>query len=305
MRVEARSFGPIARLALQQNTMATVVASFDRSFYLQTDHGVICVASDCLYDGPINILIRASDRWPTWFHLGIAVGQRWTMRGELLSRINGPKMDIDFGAALAWWPKPPTWHLQRRKAAHALDGLRKLAGFRCRSDGLLGLVLDRSIEPTSATGRAAMAPLGLVRKHAVTWLRDGDLRITAGLGNLLGFGPGLTPSGDDLIAGLLIACHYTGHGKAALALWRRLENAAKKRTTPISFAHLSAAGQGLGAAPFHDLLDALMENRTDRISKTLDAVAGIGHCSGLDAVGGLVLLFDAWVGGSDNRHVAA
>lgn len=305
MRVEAHSFGPSAGQALHSQTTATVIASFDRSCYLATDHGLICVASDDLYDGPINLLLRASDHWVSWSDLRIVVGQAWILRGDQLSRIDGPALNIDIGAARAWQPNRRAASVQRQKIRQASHALRKFIGSRSRSDGLLDLVLDPEIELTSAMNRAAIGPLRRVRTHAVTWLSDGDLHIVSALGDLLGLGPGLTPSGDDLIAGFMIACHYTGHGNAASDLWHRLENMARERTTPISFAHLSAAGQGFGAAPFHDLLDALVANRTDRIGKTLDAACGVGHCSGLDAVGGLVLMLDAWIGGSDCQHAAA
>ncbi|MGI9493208.1 MAG: DUF2877 domain-containing protein [Geminicoccaceae bacterium] len=296
MKVEARSIGPIASQVLRRHSDATVIASFDHSFYLDADGHLICVASESLYDGPFNILTRLPGHGAAWPSLPIAVGQRWTIDDNALSCADDPGIDIDLSAALAWCPKPPPRDLPNpSQIGLAVGNLRALAASRCRRDGLLDLVLDQESKPNSAAARAAQKPLQDLSQHAMTWLGHGDRRIMASLEALLGLGPGLTPSGDDLIAGLLIGCRYIGRDAGALDLWRTLEREAKTRTTPISMAHLSAAGQGMGAAPFHDLIDALIENRTVHITEALDAVARIGHSSGLDAVGGLLILLDAWI----------
>lgn len=306
MRVEAGSIGPTAARALQQTGTARVIASFDRSVYLQVGRDIVCVADESLYDGPLNLLIRTAGRRRLWSDPGVAVGQRWTVCPDRLSQTDGSGIVIDLGSSSAWQPKPPpTRPPDRRLLDHSLDRLRKLAVARTPPDGLLKLVLDRTIEPAGAFERVAIVPLRALPRQAVAWLDNGDMQIVKSLNDLLGLGPGLTPSGDDMIAGLLVACHAIGRGPAALDLWHRLAPSAGRRTTPISLAHLSAAGEGLGAAPLHDLLEALIDHREDRLPKALDAVAGIGHCSGFDALGGLLVLFHAWMGGSDEQRAAA
>jgi hypothetical protein len=306
MKVEARSIGPIAGQVLRRRSDATVIASFDRSFYLEADGDVICVANEGLYDGPLNILTRLPKPCPTWSALPIAVGQRWTLGDDALSCMDGSGIDIELGEARPWQPKPPPNDpLKPSQIMLALESLKRIAASRYRSDGLLDLVLDQESTPNSKVARAARKPLQDLSQHAVTWLKDRDPQILASLDALLGLGPGLTPSGDDLIAGFMIACRDIGRGEDALDLWQRLESRTKNRTTPISFAHLSAAGQGMGAAPFHELIDASVENRTDHIAEALDAVARIGHSSGLDAVGGLLLLFDAWIAVGNGQPVSA
>lgn len=304
--VEARSIGPIAGQVSKRPSLAKTIASFGRSFYLEADGHLICVASDNLHNGPFNILIKDSGQGPVRFGFPVTVGQRWTFDAQSLSSFDGPEIGIDLSKALTWQPKaPPKNPIDHSQLFTALEELKKLAASRQQSDGLLSLVLDKAQEPNSATGRAAIAPLNALSEQATAWLSDGDLRILSSLDEFLGLGPGLTPSGDDLIAGMLIACHHVGRGRGALELWRQLQNRAKTRTTPISIAHLSAAGQGMGAAPLHDLLDALIENRTDKLRRALDAVARIGHCSGMDAVGGLLVLFDAWIAAGNGQAASA
>ncbi len=306
MKAEARSIGQIARQALQRADKATVIASFDRSFYMDVDHQIICVVDERLYDGPLNLLLRTEERSPGFFDRPITAGEPWTVRSDALWTVDEPAIRIDFGASAGWRPKPRSALVPDcRKVEGSLNELKKLAGAYPRPDGLLDLILGPDIEPESAVARAAWAPIRGVQKATVRWLDDGSSDMMVSLGDLLGLGPGLTPSGDDVIAGLLIAAHYLGKGRAASALWRRLESVAGVRTHQISLAHLSAAGQGMGAAPLHDLLDALIENRTEAIAKALDAVAKIGHCSGWDAVGGLLLLFNAWIEVGKGQSIAA
>ena len=306
MKLEARSIGPIAGQALRRRSDATVIASFDQSFYLKAGGDVVCVAGEGLHDGPLNILTRLPTSCPAWSALPIAVGQRWGLGDDALSCIGDPELEIFFGDARPWRPKPPPRApLPPGQIMLALERLKTMAASLHRSDGLLGLVLDQESPPGSAAARAARRPLQDLSRHAATWLEDGDPQALASLDALIGLGPGLTPSGDDLIAGLMIACRSIGRGEKAADLWQRLEKRAKERTTPISFAHLSAAGQGMGAAPFHDLIDALIENRGDDIAEALDAASRIGHSSGLDAVGGLLLLFDAWIAVGNGQAVSA
>lgn len=304
MRVEASSIGPIANLALHQHLTARVIAVFDRSFYLQTDEQVICVADSGLYDGPINLLVPRADGVPNWCDLGAFVEQRWTVEGGSLKSMDEPHVSIDLRPSVPWEPLsvcPPG----RDQVLSGLAYLKKTLASRYQPDGLLRLVLTGIDEPIGIIERAAARPLQGLSEAAVIWLRDGHANITASLKKLIGLGPGLTPSGDDLIAGLLIAAHYLDKSEAASALWRDVQGTVRSQTNAISFAHLSAAGQGLGAAPLHALLAALIENRDDHMIEALDAASRIGHSSGFDAVAGLLILFDAWLGSSDHQSAAA
>ena len=306
MKVEARSIGPIAVQALKNASSATVIASFRRSFYLQAGDHVICVADEKLHEGPFNIVVQSFGRFPDLAASPVAVGQLWAIGEKALSTIEGPVIDIGLGASRVWRPKPPPINsLDPNQVRLALNTLRTLAAPRDRSEGLLQCVLQESSQPHSALERAAMKIMQNLSRHVPAWLSGGDPKITGSFGALLGLGPGLTPSGDDLIAGFLIGSSYIGRKRQAFDLWRQLEDKAVNRTTPISVAHLSAAGQGWGAAPFHALVDALVENRTAQLPKALDAVASIGHSSGLDAVGGLILLLEACVEAADNQTISA
>jgi hypothetical protein len=107
---------------------------------------------------------------------------------------------------------------------------------------------------------------------------------------LLGRGPGLTPSGDDVLVGMIAALWFVGEiDSSSLAPLRQLlVNAGIRLTTDISVEYLHYACRGMVAGPLHELLLAL--DRSDR-SATADAVNRLGrygHTSGMDCLLGVV-----------------
>lgn len=96
----------------------------------------------------------------------------------------------------------------------------------------------------------------------------------------LGRGEGLTPAGDDRVAGWLIARHALSTPTESDSILF----AAETRTHSISRAHLAAAARGLGTAPFHDVLVELLDPTIhDPDLAPLDL---IGHTSGANAFQG-------------------
>ncbi|MGN6089065.1 MAG: oxamate carbamoyltransferase subunit AllH family protein [Actinomycetales bacterium] len=114
---------------------------------------------------------------------------------------------------------------------------------------------------------------------------DEPAAVTAADG-LLGLGPGLTPSGDDVIAGVLVALQRlrpgcVDRGVADAVLYRAWE-----RTTPVSASLLHWAARGDATAALLGYLDALAAGADTR--GELDRLERVGHSSGLDlAVGAL------------------
>ena len=104
-----------------------------------------------------------------------------------------------------------------------------------------------------------------------------------GVGGLLGRGQGLTPSGDDALAGILLVSHAVGRA-APLAAAVRSRLAA---TTAVSAALLDAAADGYAAPDVVALVDAALAGDDAGVSRALPAVLAIGHTSGADLVAGI------------------
>jgi hypothetical protein len=104
--------------------------------------------------------------------------------------------------------------------------------------------------------------------------------------DLVGRGPGLTPDGDDVLAGLLVAAAAVGD--ARLAAWRATTRSAlaARRTTAVSVGMLHAALDGWATPPLADALRALCG--PDDPSTAVDALLAVGHSSGRALLDGVL-----------------
>ncbi len=95
---------------------------------------------------------------------------------------------------------------------------------------------------------------------------------------LIGAGPGLTPAGDDVLAGALVAGHATGDPR--LESWRRTtrNTLTSSRTTAVSRAMLHHALDGYATPELATLLTALCLGHD--ISRPLADLLAVGHTSG-------------------------
>ncbi|HET7386696.1 MAG TPA: DUF2877 domain-containing protein [Nocardioidaceae bacterium] len=99
---------------------------------------------------------------------------------------------------------------------------------------------------------------------------------------LVGAGPGLTPAGDDVLAGALVTARATDDPR--LPLWRDRTRRAMDlhRTTVVSYGLLTHALHGYAVPPLADFLTALCtpDEPPDRVEVALDRLMAVGHSSG-------------------------
>jgi hypothetical protein len=170
-----------------------------------------------------------------------------------------------------WTPPPAPPH-----AAPDLGALKAAAHGRAPREGLGCLVVGAH---NGLSGHAQPALDAIDR-----WLVGNALADEAAM--LIGLGPGLTPSGDDFLGGAMLALHHVHRASQARALWRWLEPRLA-RTSAISGTHLAAAAAGEGHEAMHAALAHLFQRRPGWPT-ALDALDAIGHCSGWDALAGMV-----------------
>lgn len=111
---------------------------------------------------------------------------------------------------------------------------------------------------------------------------------------LVGAGPGLTPSGDDVLVGLLAALLRGGGSSphsASVASWVSaavVNNA--RRTTDISRHYLRLAARGHFGEPLSELVDAVVVGADAQVvAGRADDVLSVGASSGADAALGVLL----------------
>lgn len=125
-----------------------------------------------------------------------------------------------------------------------------------------------------------------------TWIAQGASGdAPEAVASLIGMGNGLTPAGDDLIGGALIALHALGKNGIADRLGKWALCLSRTRTNRISRAHLQCAASGEGHEALHHALSAILAGRTS-LEKELSALERIGHTSGMDALSGALLALD-------------
>lgn len=240
MSFRAEIAGRFAREALQ-GSEGEVCAVFRRSFYLRcAGERYACIGDSSVGNGPLNALIP-----------------------DLALPRLGERISVSLEQAGTW--QPPS-HVPGQPK---LEELKQAARNRIPAEGLGSLVIGAH---NALSGHAQPALDALER-----WL------VGNAIGNeaeqLIGLGPGLTPSGDDYLGGMLVALRLTGRGVQSDGLWRWLQPRLKERTSAISAAHLAAAAAGEAHEALHDVLNGELN---------LDALNAVGHTSGWDALAGAV-----------------
>lgn len=116
---------------------------------------------------------------------------------------------------------------------------------------------------------------------------------------LAGLGPGLTPSGDDLLLGFAAALRACAgqdqHRLSFLACFNLALHAAAGCTGEISRTYLLHAAQGRFASSLMRLLRAIgRAEQGDPLRQAAQAVLRSGHTSGCDTAAGLLAGLAAW-----------
>jgi Protein of unknown function (DUF2877) len=215
----------------------------------------------------------------------VAVGQRVGCRADVL-RVGGG-LSINLGTAQIWRGQPPAAgvDLMSPKVARAWRTARRALQLGRRGTDS-ALSFGRAIDRQGV--RLARAAQILEAEEAASAL---DL--------LIGVGPGLTPSGDDLIVGFLAGLWSTAGDHPARrgfldGLCAAVAGAAV-HTTDISRAYLTHAARGHFAQPLVTLAARLAEGADlDRVHRATMAALRVGHTSGAGGVSGLLLGLAAW-----------
>lgn len=247
--MRAATVGSRALTALKRTASWRVIASFPRAVYAQSGDEVIVLTSRDVPPGPIHVTTTADQ-------LEAEPGSEMTLTGAGIE-LDGQRLQL-VGAAswVGWLPRPD----QMTAAAQVL--LTVLTPY--------------------AQASALMAPPYSARLSGLT-RTAAPLDLDA-LEGLLGFGPGLTPAGDDVIAGFLVAS--VALGRLASGGWD-VGREARHLTSTISLAYLRSAAAGQAIAPVHDLFAAAAARDADASRAACRLLAATGATSGADIALGL------------------
>lgn len=144
------------------------------------------------------------------------------------------------------------------------------------------LTSPRRWHPLLGADRSSLAAERHLLAGISDLLRADDL--LAVVRELSGRGQGLTPAGDDVLAGIIITLHACGAPPTQL-----VAALAESRTTDLAAAYLAWAAKGQCIQPVHDLLDALGREDESVIASAQDVLLQHGASSGADLTLGVRL----------------
>lgn len=275
--------GVLAHETLQRTAEGRIAAAFDRSFYAELGTHWICVGSSSIGSGPLHVLCEG------WSSGAFAVGQRVTVTANVVHVDDAPLASL--AGAPVWTPEPPPAWTQ----AQLLAGLRvadRVWDAMPADEGLAALGQTKTPESSPPLLAAAIPGVRALERIAGRAEHSPAPADRAALAELIGLGPGLTPSGDDVLIGALLALASLGRDDTRDALWAACRSALD-RTCDISRAHLQAAARGYGAAVLHDAIHAIVSGNTEKVEPALAAVSAVGHTSGRDGMAGALVALRA------------
>ena len=169
-------------------------------------------------------------------------------------------------------------------------------------DGAKGLGVLFPIKPTSPPNHESSSILDdkfikqsreIIRQIAIACTRGRMEEIVRHSQHLIGFGPGLTPSGDDSIGGMFFVFQWLKEAYPRKFNWgsiakEQVSADARAGTNKISFTILSDLIQGHGPKPLHSLLSGLFHGEPDsELLEDTKSLVRIGHSSGWDMLAGV------------------
>jgi hypothetical protein len=126
-------------------------------------------------------------------------------------------------------------------------------------------------------------------------ISEGDLtEITNASRGIAGFGPGLTPSSDDMLIGFMISLIYAAHYYNWGRQWAEDINSAilkgaEGRTNQLSYEMMSYAAKGEVTKNIHQLMSCIYSNSTQLIHRSALDVMDYGETSGADMLLGIYM----------------
>lgn len=296
--------GSVAYQVLNEAQSGRVAAVFEHSFYVDFDGRFVCFGDVEIGNGPLNALLGEE-----WRDIGLRVGDPAIVDGETVC-INNRRV-LELSRADIWrMPEPPA-KPNAARVLGKLDTLVQAIGPFMPADGLANLIRPRSVTAhEDPLLQYVSQPFGALKRWLATCLDCVQNRVIpcpGDLGKLIGAGPGLTPSGDDVLVGVMATLHRLEKCRALMRMSNHIQADIGHRTNPISAAYLVAAMDGYAGEPIVTVIDELIFARTieaERVARRLDQ---IGSTSGWDSFVGIVVVLECWSKGhlADRQDVHA
>jgi hypothetical protein len=292
--INAISVGSHALRVLRGGATGEVHSTFERAFNALISDELVGITRSDVPNGPFSVITDVK----------LNEGMQ-----SLVDNGEGIKVDADFiyfrkglvislKGAKIWWPqrgvKKPIY---KKLVKRNLSLVKEIASHR--NDGFGGLVrhIEKIIYGTpinydqlnhvSRSGLPSIISL-------VGAVKTEDLALVGqSTKNLVGLGPGLTPSGDDLLAGFMASLRwavnsFNGDLDSVDEINRTIANAAKG-TTMMSEQIIARAVDGEVDETVEGLLEAVLNGQIEDVKDSTEKVLALGETSGVDSIVGILI----------------
>jgi hypothetical protein len=284
----ATTTGLLAQEILESEIAAVVIGSTSRGLFLLTPSNRVLFLSYESWRSPLTI--NLNNHHPLLKKMSTGAKAQITPAAVDISAAG---ILIDLSHSTVWQvpPVPPSDTSIEQQQERLLETGAALikqssAGFAPLLANFLGLADRCALDPSQ---QAIL--VGIHQLQQSLYLSDINLA-TEQARSLLGYGRGLTPSGDDLITGLLLAInrwpHHLPDDRRRTTLNDRLVKHAYTHTTSLSANIIAAAVRAQADERLIGALDALFTSRLQP-AQAARLLLSYGSSSGIDAYLGMVL----------------
>ncbi|KAB3532090.1 DUF2877 domain-containing protein [Alkaliphilus serpentinus] len=219
---------------------------------------------------------------------------------DMILRIEG-MVELDLTHASQWDGKPPAFEgVGRKDLKKNVEVLRHIVLNAASYEGVAsifpeveGSILGRVFKEKLPINHYSSYILPRMLK-LINAIKDGkEKEIIHTSKEIIGFGPGLTPSADDFVAGLMISMIYSAiysnvDIKPLVSNFARMVEEWKLRTTIVSSEMLRHAAKGEGSEDVKVLMMGMFSlGATEDFEKAILRVINHGSTSGSDMASGL------------------
>jgi len=268
----AAAIGHVAHEILRTETSANVCGNTSKGLFAVTDNKKVLFISHQTFKGPFTININ--EKIPAGeaishnnTHLLLSPDQIRFSQSALEIRIN-PQTHV-------WFPV----------ILHKLDF--NLEAFINRSDQIRREMISQFSNQHHVHKNLTAAESKL--KFALS--SRNKVAVNESLSNLLGYGEGLTPSGDDFICGFLLAAHAWQEilfpGFALQKTTRKIIESAREKTTTLSANLITCAASGSADERIIRCVEWL-NSGNDSVALIMKELQSYGSSSGLDTLAGML-----------------
>jgi hypothetical protein len=287
---EAESIGNLAFDSLSTDQKGSVLGLTSRGVFIKTENKWMNFLSFESFRGPLTINLPMSDDSILPISRGMSL--RITARQILF-----PDADLVISVQnpVVWQPEPPSappLPKSERQQRLFFSAKQFLTGKKGTGLGeLLPELLNFSSQPHPYTQEISPIDAKILNLQR-EMISSSRLPTSESLISLLGSGSGLTPSGDDLVCGILLALNRWENvivdGQDLDRLNEQVVKAAYRKTTTLSANLIECATLGLADERLIEALDWLVSGR-DQKATHIDELLNWGNSSGMDVFVGYVV----------------